>query len=142
MSFIFDADYQKALSLSSLVALFFSIVRYSLMPSRFLNIPSGANNAGALVVGRSTQQFSSNFLIWYSTNLTLLFSRSSLASREFSVSSINRTGLRITTTPISIWMYLISIIIWCVAIMVWLIRPKAQWLQKLETGNILFYFIY
>src|SRR5437763_5834062 len=74
---------------------------YSLISCKPLKIPSTAKSEGALVVGSSSQQLSSNFFILYSTySISNLFKRS-MAFIESSDSSTSRTGFRLTTTVYS-----------------------------------------
>src|ERR671936_3083161 len=70
---------------------------YSLIFSKPLKIPSTAKSEGALVVGNSPQQLSSNFLISYSTySMPTLLNRL-IASTDSSDPSISKIGLRLTT---------------------------------------------
>src|SRR5687767_10702677 len=89
--------YQYALSDSRSEMVLPILEMYSLIFSRPLNIPSIAKSEGAVVVGSSPQQLSSNFLISYSTYSTPDVFKRSIAFEDSSDSSINKTGFLLDT---------------------------------------------
>src|SRR4029079_7164994 len=105
--------YQYALSLKGEKSCL-SNETYFIIPSNSLKIPSGANNEGALVVGSSPQQLSSNFITSSTTWSIWLFIRNSIACLDSSLSSINKIGLRFNATSIDLALFkLISLAILC-----------------------------
>jgi hypothetical protein len=89
--------YQYALSDSISESALLLLEIYSFIFSRPLNVPSIAKSEGALVVGSSPQQLSSNFWIAYSTYSIPDSFKRLIALREASDSSTSRTGLRLDT---------------------------------------------